>query len=130
MSREDVERLREYSDAFRGGDVSAVYGFWDPDVEWHDPPETPDASVLRGREAVRRRLEDLLEAAEEFRVEPEEIIDAGNEVVLVWRLTGRWRGGVPLELLLCLVCAVRGGQIVRLRNFLDRAQALEAAGLR
>ena len=130
MSQENVERVRAYSEAFKDGDVSALHAFWHPDLEWRDPPETPDASVLRGRQAVEERLDELLGGVDELRVDVEDIIDGGaEEVVLVWRLRGRWRGGMPLDQMLWLACGIRDGKIFSLRNYLDERQALDAVGL-
>ena len=46
-------------------------------------------------------------------------------------ITGRGRAsGAPVELTLAGVCSFRDGTIVRIRNYADQAEALEAAGLR
>ncbi|HEX3562376.1 MAG TPA: hypothetical protein VHU24_06025, partial [Solirubrobacterales bacterium] len=72
-----------------------------------------------------------LEAWEERRLEPEEFIDAGDEVVVLMHEYRRGRGsGVELESDTAVVFAVRDGRVARIQGYMDRNAALEAAGLR
>ena len=58
------------------------------------------------------------------------MIDAGEQVVSVQRITGRARGsGVETELRYAVVNTVRNGKLVRGREYWTRAEALEAVGL-
>ena len=67
---------------------------------------------------------------EEFRWEAEELIDAGDRVVVVIRARGRARGGgVDLDHRFGALYTLRDGKIVRLQWFDDKAEALEAVGL-
>jgi ketosteroid isomerase-like protein len=65
-----------------------------------------------------------------LRLEPEELIDAGDRVVAVQRLSGRAKGsGIETELRFAVVYTISGGKIVRGREYMTREQALEAIGL-
>jgi ketosteroid isomerase-like protein len=61
-----------------------------------------------------------------------ELVDAGADKILVhWRSAVRGRtSGVEVELNYWVVVTFREGRIVRDQWFADRAEALEAAGLR
>jgi ketosteroid isomerase-like protein len=101
----------------------------DPEVEWTAPE---DGSIYRGREGVRRRLEEWLESFDSFRYEVETIVDCGGDEVLV-EATEVGRGavsGVEARSTNYQLLTIRDGLITRIREFYDRGNALEAAGLR
>jgi ketosteroid isomerase-like protein len=60
----------------------------------------------------------------------EEIIDVGEHVVLVLRISGRGaRSGAPVSQRVAIVYTFEDERIVRGKSFTSRAEALEAAGL-
>jgi ketosteroid isomerase-like protein len=73
---------------------------------------------------------DWLEPWESYYIEAEEFIDAGDEVVSLTRVRAQTtRDAVAVEHRPGAVWSLREGKIVRVRFFLDRHEALEAAGL-
>jgi ketosteroid isomerase-like protein len=61
----------------------------------------------------------------------EEFIEAGDQVVVAVRYSGRGRGsGIEFDATTYDVYALRDGVCVRKLEFNERSQALEAAGLR
>ena len=131
MSRENVELTRRGYEAFARRDLDAVFEeFMHPEIEAHDPPEIPDAAIHRGREAVRRDWEEIYELFEDFSIDVEKSFDRGDEVLVLLRYRGRGsESGVEVEAPMAHVWTIRDGKAVRLRQFLDRAEALEAVGL-
>jgi ketosteroid isomerase-like protein len=132
MSQENVEILRRAYDAFNRGDLDMLASeFYDPQVEWQTSREDPDAATHRGREAVRRYFDQWLESFEGLHADVEEYIDAGDDRVFTWvRWTGRGReSGIDTEWWLAIVSTLRGGRILRVEEYFDRAEGLEAAGL-
>jgi ketosteroid isomerase-like protein len=101
------------------------------DVAWEPPFQTP-GSDYRGREGARRGAAEWLDAAEDWRIVVEELIDAGEDrVVAVFNIRFRGKGsGVPIEQRVYTVLTVRDGMISLIQDFADRSEALEAAGLR
>ena len=131
MSRENVELARRGYEAFARRDLDAVFELFHPDIEAHDPPEMPDAAVHRGHEAVRRDWEQTYELFEHFSVIVEELLDYGDDVVAYLRYQGRGsESGADVDARMAHVWTVRDGKAITLRQFLDRAQALEAVGAR
>jgi ketosteroid isomerase-like protein len=73
---------------------------------------------------------DLYAAWEQMDIEVEELIDAGDKVVAVIRVTGRGRvSGIEIEYSPAGVWTIRDGRIVRVVWFVARDDALEAAGV-
>lgn len=101
----------------------------DDEIEAHDH-DILDAGEYRGRAGVERWLADWGSAWTEFSMEPEEFIDAGNQVIAVIRMKAKGRGsGVEVERQDAIIYELRDGKIVRLDYYNNRKQALEAVGL-
>ena len=132
MSQENVEIVRAQYDSFsqiaEGGEVhSWVLRYFDPNCEYR-PVEELDA--IRGHEGLIGWTERWLEAWSSFSDQVEEIIDGGEVVVAAVTISGHGRtSGVEIRQRFFHVFEMREGRIVRLREYLDRASALEAAGL-
>jgi ketosteroid isomerase-like protein len=72
----------------------------------------------------------LARSFEELRVTVDEIIDAGDQVVLVAHHQGRGRkSGVAVDARYYEVYTLREGKVSRVDEFDEMAEALEAAGL-
>jgi ketosteroid isomerase-like protein len=131
MSEENVEIVRRMYDAWQDGDYEAALAYFDPEVEWSEPPDNPGARTWHGHEGVNGAVATWVGAWESFRHELRELIDCGDDRVLVagWQ-TGRGKGsGVEISEENFSVYTVRDGKIVSQRMFRHRAEALEAAGL-
>ena len=130
MSAENVQIVRQWIDASNDGEVEMALGYLDPGIEWTTTGRYLEAGTYRGHEGVRRYLESLTSEFDGFRVEPEELIDAGELVVFLVRVTGRGRRSrVPVDLRMTVVASLRDGKIARVRNYPEKPEALEAAGL-
>jgi ketosteroid isomerase-like protein len=100
--------------------------FLDEDVQW-SWPLTPES--FRGRHGVLRAATDWLEAVDNWQIELEEVVDAGDRV-FSQRVRAVGKGsGVPSAQQVYSVITFRGGRILRIEDHLDRGAALEAAGL-
>src|SRR4051812_40507447 len=93
VSTESVEIARQGYHAFNRGGIEAILEFLDPEIEWHMWEEfsrTP--RVYRGHDGVREVLALFFENYDDFRAEPLEFIDGGEDVVVPVRLGGRAKG--------------------------------------
>ena len=130
MSQENVDRLRRGYEAFARRDLDAALEMMDPNIEAHDAPEAPDATVHYGPDAVRRDWEQMFALFEDFTIDIEEVFDAGDELAVFLRLSGRGReSGAEVDARMAHVWTIREGRAIRLRQYLDRTEALEAVGL-
>jgi ketosteroid isomerase-like protein len=131
MSQEDVERLRQGYEAFNRRDIDAWLEGFHPDAETHDLSSIPDAPVRRGHGALREWVSMMDDIWVDGRYEPEEFIDAGRAVVVAVRGTARGRGSdIPMDVEMFHVFEMQGGKVRRAWSYLDRDEALQAAGLR
>jgi ketosteroid isomerase-like protein len=89
MSSANVEIVRRAFEAWNGGDPEAALDLLDPDVEWRLPPNFPDEQAWHGRDAVVHGLSGVAGSFEDFRIEVQELIDAGDRVVALVRFHGR-----------------------------------------
>jgi ketosteroid isomerase-like protein len=132
MSQENVGIVRRGYEAFAEDGVFHL-GFLDPEIEWRGPRQFADlAEPHYGHEGVRRYFEKVLEAFEDYRMVPEEFIDAGPDQVLVFSREGaRGRGsGAEVETHpTAHLWTIRGGKAVRMQSYWERSEALKAAGL-
>jgi ketosteroid isomerase-like protein len=130
MSRENVEIVRQIYDAYLAGDFAAGLAHLDPRVEF-DVSIRPEGKVYYGHDGVADALRTWTGTWEAFRMEVEELIDAGNDNVIgIERHTGRGRGsGIPLAEQYGSVFTLHGGKVTRIVWFPSRDQAVEAAGL-
>jgi ketosteroid isomerase-like protein len=137
MSQENVEIVRRAYEVFnqRGAETVISSGLWSPEVVF-DPSPTgiPGLGVYRGYDEIRRFFEQDWFAVfplEGWELEVEELIDHGDQVVVISRQRGRGASsGVMAELELGNIFTLRDGEIVRFVIYRDRNKALEAAGLR
>jgi uncharacterized protein len=130
MAREYVEIVRRGYEAFNRGDLDAVVELMGPDFEWLPPDESLTAGTYQGPDAVRAEIASWTEPFEDFRWEIEEIVDAGEQILVVGRMSGRGKtSGVEVGVNEYHVWTVRDGKPVRMQMYHDREQAAEAVGL-
>jgi ketosteroid isomerase-like protein len=131
MSQENVGVVRRAFDAYNHGDFEAASRFLDPEVEYITLADVVEPDTYRGHEDVLGYIYSLLADFEDWHTEPEDLIDVGEQVVVSVRATGKGkRSGVPVEITWTSVYSLRDGIIVRIRNYAEKAEALEAVGLR
>jgi ketosteroid isomerase-like protein len=84
---------------------------------------------LRGRSAIRAFIEEWLRPYEEFKLEPEELLDLGHGVAfMVVDSTGRLVGGSGfLQLRFAFAGIYDGGRIVSVTGYTDVDEARAAA---
>ena len=130
MSRENVEIVRECCEAFDRGDYAAALEALHPEISY-ELTHFPDGQVYRGHAGVREAFRIWLGTWEDYRQEREELIDAGENVVVATREYGRGKGsGLKLDRLTFGIWTLREGKVVRIQFRSTRAEALEAVGLR
>ena len=162
MSQENVElAARFYGLATTKAEILAaiprMMNLCHPEIEWIAPE---GGASYRGREGVRRRLEEWLESFDEYRWEVQRITDCGGGEVLVeatdvgrgaksgvevyeylddepyvicdarWYATGQ-QSQMPVDVRQVDVYEVRDGRIIGITlGYTTKSEALEAVGLR
>jgi ketosteroid isomerase-like protein len=127
VSQENVDVVRAAYDALSSRGLEAFSEHWATDIEWQTMRDR-----WLGRKAGRAYLQDLFDLFDDFTTELLELIDAGEERVVVYvRYAGRSkRGGVPVPPeYFAIVIQVRDGEIAQAAEYATRQEALDAAGL-
>jgi ketosteroid isomerase-like protein len=129
MPHDKLETVRA---AFEAWGSPSWFDFFAADIEWEVRPDLPDASVYRGHDGVRRLVARFTDVMSDMWFEPEELIEAGEDQVVVplrWGGKGMGSGMEFEERRETWVFTVRDGRIARIKEFATRDEALEAAGL-
>jgi uncharacterized protein len=129
MSQENVEIVRAAYQLFNRTHELDVDAFH-PSIEWHTRDDLPDSGTHRGYAGVAQLFSSWVEAFEDLRVDPEELIDADDFVVAVVRLRGCVRGsGQDVEMEETHVWRHVDGKATEVREYQTKAEALEAVRL-
>jgi ketosteroid isomerase-like protein len=130
MAQGNVEVATQAIEAFNATDVDAFAALTAPDFEWSPSMVAIEGTIFRGREGIRSYFRSLGTAWERFHVHRGRFRDAEDLVVMLGRLEGLGIvSGVRVDSPLGMVFDFHGGQISRIRGYLDHAEALRAAGL-
>jgi uncharacterized protein len=131
MSQENVELVRNAYMANNKGDREAALRSADPDIVIDATRRLLNPTTYVGIDDARQWFADMDEVWERFGLEVDELIDAGDRVVALGRLTGKGKAsGVEVEQPIADVWTVRDSRIVRGEiGYTSRQEALEAAGL-
>jgi ketosteroid isomerase-like protein len=122
-------------EAFNRRDVDAAVSPGSPDFEYIPPREFVEAGFFepryRGPAGFRKFVSEWSEVfGADLRVEPLELIDLGDHIVLLAELPVRAQAsGVPFTGKIATVSVLEGGRAIRVQGYLDHAEALEAVGL-
>jgi ketosteroid isomerase-like protein len=128
MSEENVEVLRRVYRVVEARGVEGLLEFATDDVVWISDPGFPGGGTYRGKGSVRSWLSKLW-IYDEVTVDVEEIVDLDDRVLGITRFHGASVDGPPVDWPWCHLMTFRAGLISQAQSFLDRAEALEAAGL-
>ncbi len=116
----------------RKEDVPTVIELFDQDIGWNASDVFFDEPrAYRGRtEWAQTFLRDLIALFEDYRADPEEIIDAGDHLVAIVRVGGRGRhSGAMVTARVAHVMTFRDGGIATFTEFKDVPEGRETAGL-
>ena len=129
MTAEDLDTVRRAYDAFARGDMPVLQELLSPDIEWRTTPDVPFLGNYRGIDQFLAAMNEWTEPFDELTTTVEEMIDAGDCVVVRHRMRGRGTdSGVETDLVLWQVVSVENGQLTRMHDFANREDAMEAAG--
>lgn len=123
---EDVDRLRGAYAAFNEGGIEAILERLTPGFQVRDRETSPDRATRHGKEGIKQLFDSYMEAFDALRLEPEEFIDAGDQIVVSVDQRVRGKGsGAEVVGRIAHVWTIREGEVLRLRIFGDKERALE-----
>jgi ketosteroid isomerase-like protein len=124
MSTSDVHTIQDAYAAFARQDIPTVLEAFDKQIEWYSPDELPMGGTYRGHDGVVQFFQSLPGYYDELRVEPDGVVQAGDERVLAY---GHLRGriaGEEFEAGFAHLWTMRGGTAVRFREYNDSGKLL------
>jgi ketosteroid isomerase-like protein len=130
MSQENVETFRRSVEAVNRWDIEAILEAVDPEVVW-EPLRSQVQGAYRGRQGMRDFLADTTESFDSFRLDHTDVRDLGDGRVLAIG-TAHIRGkgsGIETDVPTAGIATYRQGRLIHWKDFGEKDQALEAAGL-
>jgi ketosteroid isomerase-like protein len=133
MSDENVAAFKRGLEAGNRGDIDGLLDELHPEIEWHSALHAlmgGQQTVFRGHEGVRRMIGDLYETFSEVHIEMSDFRDLGDGLIAIGSTRTRGKAsGAETETPLVLVTEISNGKTISIRAYLDRQEALAAAGL-
>jgi ketosteroid isomerase-like protein len=147
MSQENVEVVRRYfeaagrafaaywhsprsvADTLRAGELEPEmadpWRYLHPNIEWKS---ALIGITARGYEALADGVDQLLDAAQDYRVNAPEVTDLGDSQVLaVLRLAMKGKASdIDVNVTIFNIVTVEDGLIIRMDEYLERAEAIKA----
>jgi len=129
MSRQNVDALRPVYEAWEAGDLRAGRDLLDANIESVWPEEFPSGGVYRGPEGHAKAMREWLSPWEDFTLRAEDFFDAGDRVVVPFRVRARGReSGVEVQRRWAHIWTMRSGKATRFEVSLEPASALRTVG--
>jgi ketosteroid isomerase-like protein len=130
MSQANLDSFRSSIEAFNRRDLGAALVHFHEDIEWHGPPNDPDARTYVGHRGVLDFWQHWFETMDDFQLDIYDCVELGGDrLVAAARVRGKGHGsGVPVEAELFQLVDYRDGKASRVRMFGTMAAAMTAAG--
>jgi ketosteroid isomerase-like protein len=127
MATDLVQLVEKGYEAWNSGDRGWVLDHMSEDIEWVTPSDDPDPETYRGYRGVEQYWAQWRAAVGQLNFQVEEMIDAGNSVVVVARREGRGEhSGLQVSDRVIQVFEFEGDKCVRVKEYYDRDAALSA----
>ena len=127
MSQENVALVQAIYAAFAAGDVPGVVSRMSPDIVWNEAENFPyaDRNPYLGPEAILTGVFGRIGTEwDDFAAIPEELLDAGDTVIVLGRYHGTFRAtGRVLDAQLAHVWRIEDGQAVAFQQYTDTLQS-------
>jgi ketosteroid isomerase-like protein len=128
VSGERVDLIRRGFEAWNSGDRQWVLDHMRSDIEWTSPEEDPEPARYRGFEELEEFWGRWRATFGQLQFELEDVIDAGDDVVVIARRSGE-HSGVPISDRIVQVFSFDDDdRCYRVQEFYDRRVALDVAG--
>jgi ketosteroid isomerase-like protein len=126
---DNAELVRRGYEAFNRGDFEGVLALFDPELRINVLPETMMAQTFHGHEGFLRLMAENAEMFESYRNHPEEVIELGDDhIVVIVRSEARGRlSGAEVEGRLVHLWTLRDGRVIRFEAFPTTEEARRAA---
>jgi ketosteroid isomerase-like protein len=124
MSQDNLDVIRRGYDAFGRGDITALLGLFDEQIEWvsSGPPELITSGRRTGRQAVAEFFTAVNEVFDIQRFDPQEFIAQGDRVVVLGHESARVRAtGKVVDSDWAHVFTMKNGKVAAFQEYVDTA---------
>lgn len=133
MSQKNVELVRRWRQVIEEAEpttwATMVDAIFAQGAEWIEDPRWPGSTTFKGHDAINARIREYSEVFG-WRLIVEDILSAQADVVVLVKALGRGEAsGIETEAEWAFLLTFAAGEIVRWEVFLERGDALKAAGL-
>jgi ketosteroid isomerase-like protein len=126
VPNENIDLVTRAHEALNSGDMDALTALCDSSFRLDMSDRVFNPAVYEGHEGIRRFHSEVRDVWEIYVWEPEELIEAGSDVIALLRASGRGRGsGVEVERETAIVWSVTEGRLTALRFYRNRDEALK-----
>jgi ketosteroid isomerase-like protein len=130
MGPRDEQLVRTAFEHWNRSDWEATLQYVDPDVEWRTATALLDLPELsRGHEGVRAFWQAWTSSWTNIRIDAEEFIPAGDELLVLVRWRATSNAGIELDQPVAFRFLIRDERVTRFISYWDRAAAFEALDL-
>jgi len=131
VSQENVELVRRLNDVFNERTFVENADLLDPDMVWDmSRVGLPDTASVSGRFGLLEFLDTWTESFASERIDAEDIVDGGDQVLVMVHHSGRGRtSGIDIDQRFAMVWTLRDGRATRMDMYLTRDEAVNAMGL-
>jgi ketosteroid isomerase-like protein len=131
VSGANVDLIRRVYDALLRDDLDAALELMDEEIEYVNPDYAVESGRRYGHAGIRANVENMRTSFDYWRFEPEELIDAGDQVAVVGTFRARGRdSGLEIERRQSRLWTIHDDKVVRYQWFDGPDEALHASGLR
>lgn len=113
---------------FANGDVPGVLANFDENIEWTEAEGFPYGGIYTGANAIVENV--FMKIATEwegFTVAPDEILDAGDNIVALGHYSGKYNAtGKSMKVPFAHVWTLRDGKIIKFVQYTDTLKVAEA----
>ena len=122
--------IEEVLAALRDGDYTEIERFAHPEIELDLSRRVLNPDVYRGANELARFRAEVADIWEEMRLDPQEVVENGDKVLIRFRAQLRGKGsGITTEAETFHVWTLRDGLIARIVVVQERDEAERLAGL-
>jgi uncharacterized protein (TIGR02246 family) len=124
----EADLITKLVERWNAGDLEGSLELYTEDAVMFSGTDWPEQTEWRGREAIRRNMEDWLAVWESSQIEPGPVETIGDKMVAAgtWVTRGR-SSGAAATMPFTILCTLRNGKIESLEWFLDHDAAVAAA---
>ena len=124
----NLETVKNLYEAFAQGDIPSVLKPFDENIEWTEAEGFPYGGTYTGANAIVENVFMKLGGEwEGFSAVPDEILDAGDNIVALGHYSGKYNEtGKSMKVPFAHVWTLRGGKIVKFVQYTDTLKVSEA----